>query len=199
MVSETQKGAIAENLVCNWLMRCSDGRLSPYKPVADDGGIDVLVFDRKTRRTLLLQVKSRTRTEALTVKKRNPRFQIRIPTFEVGNDFYIAAILLDADLQTPEALWLIPSAVAQQQGIPSGKTKDGTATRLALPCNPSPTSKDCWSRYKSHAVEDFVNRVCGALVGPAPEQWVPRTWADSWDVEDQAGRPSSPASRRLAP
>jgi Holliday junction resolvase-like predicted endonuclease len=59
-ISETQKGAIAENLICNWLMSESDGRLSPYRPVADDGGIDLLVFDRKTRHTLLFQVKSRT-------------------------------------------------------------------------------------------------------------------------------------------
>lgn len=53
-ISETQKGAIAENLICNWLMIESNGRLSPYRPVADDGGIDILFFDRYTRRRLLI-------------------------------------------------------------------------------------------------------------------------------------------------
>ncbi len=163
MISETQKGAIGENLISNWLMSGSDGRLCPFRPVADDGGIDLLVFDRQTRRTLLFQVKSRTRTKAMTAGKRSTRFNIRRQTFEVRPDYFIVGVLLDEALQIPEALWLVPSAVLDQQGIDSKKDPDGNPTRYVMPCNPSPTSKDCWSSFKTHTIQGFVESVFDAL------------------------------------
>lgn len=158
-LTETQKGAIAENLVANWLMTESNGRLSPFKPVADDGGIDLLVFDRKTRKTLLIQIKARTRTDAMTEKRRNPRFSIRFATFESSEDYYIVGVLLDKNLSIPEAIWLIPSEVAKEKGLRALKDKEGKAARLVLPCNPSNNSNDQWSDFKTYSPQNFVKLV----------------------------------------
>lgn len=58
--SSTQIGAVAENPVANALMVESAGRLSPFSPVADDDGIDLLIYDKESGRALPAQVKSRT-------------------------------------------------------------------------------------------------------------------------------------------
>lgn len=160
-VSETQKGAIAENLIANWLMTKSGGRLSPYKPVADDGGIDLLAYDRQTRRTLLLQVKCRTRTDAMTSGKNRAIFRVRMATFETHGDFHIVGVLLSPDLHSPEAFWLVPSAYVQTN---SGTGKKGGIPReLVIECNPSPDSKDKWSSFRTHDPADFVRTVLEAL------------------------------------
>ena len=61
-LSSTQIGTIAENHVANMLMITSGGRLSAFQPVADDDGIDLLIYDKKSGRALPAQVKSRTVT-----------------------------------------------------------------------------------------------------------------------------------------
>ncbi|MDN7909670.1 MULTISPECIES: hypothetical protein [Burkholderia] len=44
----TQVGVIGENLLVNAAMKARHGRLSPFGPVADAYGLDVLLFDRET-------------------------------------------------------------------------------------------------------------------------------------------------------
>jgi hypothetical protein len=61
-LTSTQVGLLAENLVTNALLIAFDGRLAPFRPVADDYGIDLLVYDKATGRSLPLQVKARTKT-----------------------------------------------------------------------------------------------------------------------------------------
>jgi hypothetical protein len=62
MLSSTQIGVLAENLVANELMIESEGRLSPFQPIADDDGIDVLIYDKITGNALPVQIKARTNT-----------------------------------------------------------------------------------------------------------------------------------------
>jgi len=154
---------VAENLVANWLMVASDGRLSPFRPIADDGGIDLLVYDRETRRTLLLQVKSRTRTKAMTAKGRNVRFNVRIATFKVRPDFYIFGVLLDDTMQTPEAIWLIPSKRIEEGAIRTRKDNKGNPSLLVVTCNPSKNSHDQWSSFKAHTPKELVNVISNQL------------------------------------
>ena len=61
-LTSTQIGAIAESLVANAIMVHSKGRLSPFVPLADDDGIDLLVYDKRTGRAVSLQIKARTVT-----------------------------------------------------------------------------------------------------------------------------------------
>ena len=55
-MTETQKGAIAEDYVATQLILELRGQLSPFKPISDDEGIDLLVYERETGRALPLQV-----------------------------------------------------------------------------------------------------------------------------------------------
>lgn len=47
-LTSTQKGAIAENIIANELMIETDGQFSPFSPCADDEGIDLLIYDKKS-------------------------------------------------------------------------------------------------------------------------------------------------------
>jgi hypothetical protein len=58
-LTATQIGAIGEALVASQLLLASDGRLTPFQPIADDDGIDLLVFDKRTRCAASVQVKAR--------------------------------------------------------------------------------------------------------------------------------------------
>ncbi|WP_281254265.1 hypothetical protein [Paraburkholderia ribeironis] len=40
-LTSTQVGVIGENLLVNAVMKASDGRLSPFRPIADDDRLDV--------------------------------------------------------------------------------------------------------------------------------------------------------------
>jgi hypothetical protein len=44
----TQRGTVAEHVVAIELMMGSEGRLAPFKPIADDDGLDLLVYDKVT-------------------------------------------------------------------------------------------------------------------------------------------------------
>ena len=41
-------------------MKASEGRLSPFQPLADDDGLDVLFFDKVTGNSVAIQLKCRT-------------------------------------------------------------------------------------------------------------------------------------------
>ena len=47
-LSSTQIGALAESIVANELTIASGGRLTSFNPMADDDGIDILIYDKKT-------------------------------------------------------------------------------------------------------------------------------------------------------
>jgi len=109
--SSTQIGAIGVNHVANALMIASGGRLSIFWPVADDDGIDLLVYDKVTGRALPAQVKSRT----LALKKRGRsergnvvHFELRKATFRVDRYACAILVLLSQDASVIECAWVIP-------------------------------------------------------------------------------------------
>ena len=55
-LTSTQIGAIGESVVAVGLTLTSQGRLAPFKPFADDDGIDLLIYDKETKRALPIQV-----------------------------------------------------------------------------------------------------------------------------------------------
>jgi hypothetical protein len=104
-LTSTQIGAVGEAVVATGLMLASNGRLSPYKPIADDDGTDLLVVDKQTRKIIPIQVKSRTKVD--DPRAETVQFDVRLKTFAQDGKGYILAVLLDgADLR---AAWLIPS------------------------------------------------------------------------------------------
>ncbi len=79
-LSSTQIGTIAENHVANMLMITTGGRLSAFRPVADDDGIDLLIYDKRTGRALPAQVKCRT----VTINKSGTTERSDIVHFELA-------------------------------------------------------------------------------------------------------------------
>lgn len=110
-LSSTQIGAIAENLVANELMIESKGRLSPFQPIADDDGLDVLIYDKVTGRAIPIQIKARTNT----LKKNGSMERGNLVHFEVRKSSHrddrhalLLCVLLSSDLRSTERAWLLP-------------------------------------------------------------------------------------------
>ena len=104
-LSSTQIGAIGENLLVNAVMKASAGRLSPFKPVADDDGLDVLFFDKKTGNSVAIQLKCRTKTDG---GGNTAQFDVREATFKEERHAFLVAALLDAKMTGFDCSWFIP-------------------------------------------------------------------------------------------
>jgi len=61
------------------VMIASNGQLSPFKPVADDDGLDVLFFDKETGNSVAIQLKCRTHTDGVG---NTAQFDVREATFK---------------------------------------------------------------------------------------------------------------------
>lgn len=110
-LSSTQVGVIGENLLVNAVMKASDGRLSPFRPIADDDGLDVLFFDKETGNSVAIQLKCRT----VTTRKRGSDergkvayFQVRKVTLNEARRAYLLAALVNPQLTEFVATWFIP-------------------------------------------------------------------------------------------
>jgi len=149
-LTTTQKGALAENIVACRLVSASGGRLCPFLPVADDGGVDLLVFDKKTRNAVPVQVKSRTAT-----LRRYPHcvhFQIRKKTFSETPGTVVIAMLFDWDEQEPRCMWLLPGDVV-------AKKASGRGDNYVLRPSIAPTSNDKWRQFRCKTFEKLVLRL----------------------------------------
>ncbi|MDQ0140960.1 hypothetical protein [Cupriavidus necator] len=110
-LSSTQIGAIGENLLVNAVMKASDGRLSPFQPLADGDGIDVLFFDKEVGNAVAIQLKCRTVTlyKAGTKERGNlVHFELKKTTFNQARRAYLVAALCDEALTGFEVTWFIP-------------------------------------------------------------------------------------------
>lgn len=111
VLSSTQIGAIAENLVANELMIESRGRLSPFQPIADDDGLDVLIYDKVTGRAVPIQIKARTKTlkkSGSAERGNNVHFEVKKSTHRDDRHALLLCVLLSPDLRSTERAWLMP-------------------------------------------------------------------------------------------
>ncbi len=92
-LTSTQIGKVGETIVGAQLMLASTGRLSPFLPIADDGGIDLVVHDKVTGRSLTIQVKGRVAKEEDTLGY--TQFDVRTATFREDAGMFLLAVLLD--------------------------------------------------------------------------------------------------------
>lgn len=149
-LTATQVGAVGVQVVASRIIQASDGRLSPFLPVADDGGVDLLIFDKKTRRALPVQIKSRTLT-----LKRYPKvvhFQIRKKTFSEMPGSVVVAMLFDWETQQPRCIWLLPAnAVA----------RNARTQRANYVLRPSiaPHSRDQWTPYRCNDFGELAKKL----------------------------------------
>ena len=118
-LTSTQIGKVGETIVAAQLMLTSKGRLSPFLPIADDGGIDLLVYDKATHRSLPVQVKGRVNHGEVSSR---PVFQfdVRRATFVHHPGAFLLAVLLDLTYGTVQRGWLIPMSDLEKV-VPTGR------------------------------------------------------------------------------
>lgn len=164
-LTSTQIGTIGENLLVNGVMTASDGRLSPFRPVADDDGIDVLFFDKFTGQSVAIQLKCRTTTLLRTgtdIRGNTVHFEVRKSTFSDARRAWLVAALLDQDLTRLRAAWLIPLA-----DLPS--IARGTPTKWVIRPSIAPASNDRYAPFRCLTQADLAARIaiaCAAIASP---------------------------------
>jgi hypothetical protein len=156
MITTTQIGLVAENLVTNKLVIASKGRLAPFRPVADDYGIDLLLYDKLTGRALPLQVKARTNTlkkSGRAERGKTVHFEIREVALRQKGITRLLAVLLDEEMTTIRCGWMIPLVTFEQIAAKRGK-------KFVIRPSSSETSKD---KFRSYYFQSFSTLVEGLL------------------------------------
>jgi len=146
--TSTQVGAIGECLVAAGILEASGGRLSPFKPVADDDGMDVLLFDKVTRRAIPIQVKARRSFD--DPKAQTVQFDVRLKTFAREGEGYLLCVKLEG--ASVGTLWLIPSA-----DLP--KVARQTPTHLTVVPSARGTSRDRLAPYRVTSFAEVAERI----------------------------------------
>ena len=151
-VSTTQLGAIGEALVATQLILSSQGQLAPFTPFADDDGIDLLVYDKFSKRSQPLQIKSRSKVDdpdAQTVQ-----FDVRISTYsEEGNGHLIAVLMHGMSI---ECAWLIPMSELKQVA----RKAPG---KFVVVASAKPSSNDRYSQFRHFDFDDLADALILSL------------------------------------
>jgi hypothetical protein len=153
-ISSTQKGVIAEHIVANELMIQTDGRFSPFSPLADEG-IDLLIYDKKTGRVVPIQIKSRTGGITKKGKETNTiHFEIRSVSLKNEKSVYFLAVLIDKDIRSVERAWLIP--IKDISTLLNMRKKQ---SKYIMRANRSLSTKDKFSKYKCQNMIEVAQRI----------------------------------------
>lgn len=135
-LTSSQRGTIAEVYLAATLITASDGRLSPFTPVADDHGIDLVVMDKETGRCVPVQVKA-----WLGEARQKVQFDVRRATFRPDAGGAVVALLLDPATMRLDAAWMIP-----MDKIPGVSSE--YAEKYAMAPNPSAESRDRYAEFR---------------------------------------------------
>lgn len=141
-LSSTQIGAIAENHVANMLMITTDGRLSAFQPVADDDGIDLLIYDKRSGRALPAQVKCRTVTinkSGTSERSDTVHFELRKATYR-DRPACAIFVLLTEDASAIAMAWVFPLSDMRKYARAGTITDD--AKKYVIRCSRAPNTKD---------------------------------------------------------
>lgn len=140
-LTSTQKGKVTEQLVASALLIASNGRLAPFVPLADDHGLDLIVLDKVTRRSIAIQVKS----AIANAKHGTIAFDVRKPTFSANKGEYLLLVVFEPERMALAASWLIPMAM-----VPSAATQK--SDKFALVPSLKVNAKD---RCRPHRHDDL--------------------------------------------
>jgi len=145
---------MGECLAAAGILNASAGRLSPFKPIADDDGMDLLLFDKQTRIPIPLQIKCRRNFD--DPKAQTLQFDVRLKTFTQEGEGYLLCLKLSG--AAIETLWLIPArelpAIARQ-----------SPTHLVLVPSAKPNSKDRYSPFRMTEFGAVTARILAKIDG----------------------------------
>ncbi len=105
-VSTKQKGDIAEARIAELVMLYGDTTLSCYKPISDDEGIDLIVKEKGSLKTMYLQIKSRFGNDPKTA------YIASVKTNTVFDHYSMALVFCFFDTSEGDLwnyLWFVPA------------------------------------------------------------------------------------------
>ena len=152
-ITTTQIGTIAENLVMNQIIIHSTGRLSPFIPIADDDGIDLVIYDKITGFAIPIQVKSRTNTlyKRGTKERGNlVAFSVRKKKLNTERDMMLLCVLLSKNLLSIEVTWKFK---IKKNG------KDAKKNGFSITANKQEKTKDKYKKNQYQNFNDVVNKL----------------------------------------
>lgn len=158
-LSPTQKGKIAEMIVGAAIMHASDGRLAPFVPLADDNGLDLLLFDKLSGVTTPVQVKARFSVDAGNTCE----FNIRASACKSHYHCYLLAVHINPKSMALAGAWLVPiSALPAVAPLENGK--------FVLRASVSEKARDRAAAYRHFSIETIVDKIAPPLPAVASRQ-----------------------------
>ena len=161
VLTETQKGKLAQDLLAQVCLIGSNGKISVALPMVDDEAIDLIFYLRGlSEKTLFAQVKSRW-TSSEGVKGGKFRTQVRKASFHARDNYYLIFVAYDEDkLQLVQPLWFVPSTEFVR--LTKGQKQ---AKRIVFESRFD--SNDMWKPYRLNLRElasSIIEYLCGASV-----------------------------------
>lgn len=144
-LTSTQLDAIGEALVASGLTLASCGRLAPFRPVADDNGHDLLVYDKLTRKCAPLQIKCRTRPD--NGRAGALQFDMRVNTFTREGGGFVLCVLMERD--HVHMCWLVPTS-----DLPDISRQP--QEKLVIVASSKPTSRDRYTAYRRETLAEVA-------------------------------------------
>jgi len=135
-ISTKQKGDIAEARIAELVTLYGDTRLSCYKPISDDEGIDLIVKEKGSFKILFIQIKSRFGDNP------NKTYHQSIKETSIANNYSNAVVFCFINIKTGdlnEKVWFVPGPEYIKH---SSRDKNG---RLAF--SGRITKQDIWSEF----------------------------------------------------
>ncbi|MDP3763555.1 MAG: group I intron-associated PD-(D/E)XK endonuclease [bacterium] len=105
-ISTKQKGDIAEARIAELVALYGETTLSCYKPISDDEGIDLIVKEKGSFRTMYIQIKSRFGDDPSEI------FTATTKTSSIADNYSVAVIFCYFDTAKGDlcdALWFVPA------------------------------------------------------------------------------------------
>ena len=127
-VSSKQKGDIAEARIAELVTLYGETTLSCYKPISDDDGIDLIVKEKRSLKTMYIQIKSRFGDNP------NAIFTANVRSDAVIDNYSMATIFCFFDTEDGDIwnyLWFIPAPdfIKKANSLMGGKMKGFVAGR----------------------------------------------------------------------
>lgn len=153
-ISTKQKGDIAEARIAELITLYGDITLSCYKPLSDDEGIDLIVKEKGSLKTMYIQVKSRFDDNP------NGIFVATTKSTTVADSYSVALVFCFFDTEEGDLwdyLWFVPAPdfIKMANKLDSGKSLGFVAGRTRRESNK-------WDRYLIDK-RDLANTIINQL------------------------------------
>ncbi len=151
-LSSVQKGKVTEALVASTLILASDGRLSPFAPISDDCGIDLIVLDKQTHLSLPIQIKSRIANPA----RQTIQFNVRKATLNDLPNRYLLGVLFDPENIALTASWLVPMSRVSEVAVDK-------PDKYTLAPSMQVSSKDRYQEFRLNTASEMAAAILQAI------------------------------------